>query len=137
MRRTTQIPSSSLRVGRSCAGLGLFAVEHIKPGMYIEYVGDIIPTAEANKKKGARYLFEVNPKWTIDGSARSNLARYINHACDPNCESVQQGNRIFIKALQDIYPGEELCYDYGPEYFDEFIKPHGCKCGACDTSKVE
>jgi SET domain-containing protein len=99
--------------------------------MYIEYVGDIIPTKEADTMKGARYLFELNSKWTINGSARSNLARYVNHSCEPNCESVQQGKRIFIKAISYIQPGEELCYDYGEEYVDEFIAPHGCRCQKC------
>lgn len=131
MRRTQPIPRESLRAGRSSAGLGLFATARIAPGMYIEYVGPIITTEEANKKKGARYLFELNSKITIDGSPRENLARYVNHSCNPNCESVQSGKRIFIKAIKTIEKGEELCYDYGDEYVDEFIKPHGCRCHAC------
>lgn len=120
-----------LRTGRSNAGLGLFAKKTILPGMYLEYIGTIISTDDANKKKGARYLFEINSKWTIDGSPRENLARYINHSCTPNCESVQQGTHIYIKAIAPIQPGEELCYDYGEEYVDEFIAPHGCKCRKC------
>ena len=135
MRRTTAIPRNSIRVGKSPTGLGIFATALIEPGMYIEYVGDIIPTDDANKKKGARYLFELNRKWTIDGTSRKNTARYINHACDPNCESVQAGMRVFIKAIRFIAPGEELTYDYGPEYVDEFIKPHGCKCAGCTSMK--
>ena len=99
--------------------------------MYIEYIGAIIPTEEADRMKGARYLFEINTKWTIDGSPRHNLARYINHSCTPNCESIQTGKRVFVKALKRIKPGEELTYDYGPEYVDEFIKPHGCRCTTC------
>jgi SET domain-containing protein len=118
-------------VGRSSAGLGLFATEIITPGMYLEYVGHRIPTPVADKKKGARYLFEIDSTWTIDGSPRSNLARYINHSCDPNCESVQTDTQVFIKAIRTIQPGEELCYDYGDEYVDEFIRPHGCKCNTC------
>lgn len=120
---------------RSRSGLGLFALAPILPGMYVEYHGDIITTKEADKKKGAKYLFEINTKWTIDGSGRDNLARYINHSCMPNCESVQNGKRIFIKATQFIQKDEELAYDYGDEYFDEFIKPHGCTCEACRVSK--
>lgn len=133
MRRTHPIPKDALRVGRSRTGLGLFATELLSPGMYIEYVGDIIPTKDADKKTGARYLFEINSRWTIEGSTRSNLARYVNHACKPNCESVAAGNRIFIKALTYIQPGEELTYDYGPEYVEEFITPVGCKCSSCST----
>jgi SET domain-containing protein len=99
--------------------------------MYLEYVGPIISTEEADKLRGARYLFELNSKWTINGAARSNLARYVNHSCAPNCESVQNGKRIFIKVQKPINPGEELTYDYGEEYVDEFIAPHGCRCRKC------
>jgi uncharacterized protein len=134
-RRTKAIPREHLRVGKSKTGLGLFATALISPGEYIEYVGEIIPTKEANAMKGARYLFELNSRWTINGASRENLARYVNHSCVPNCESVQEGNRIFIKALQHIPPDEELCYDYGEEYFDEFIKPVGCKCRGCLENK--
>lgn len=133
MRRTTHIPPTAYRVKKSRTGLGLFATSPIEPGMYIEYIGARIPTKDADKKKGARYLFEVNTQWTIDGSSRSNVARYINHSCDPNCESVMDGTRIFIKAIRPIPSGEELTYDYGEEYFDEFIKPIGCRCKACFT----
>jgi len=103
--------------------------------MYLEYVGTHITTQEADTKKGARYLFEVNSKWTIDGSARSNLARYVNHACTPNCESTTSGTRVFVKAIRYISPGEELTYDYGEEYFNEFIEPHGCRCMGCVEKK--
>jgi len=99
--------------------------------MYVEYTGELMPTEEANKLRAARYLFEVNSAWTIQGHGRDNVARYINHSCDPNCESVQDGKRIFIKALRHISAGTELTYDYGEEYTDEFIKPHGCKCRRC------
>jgi hypothetical protein len=131
MRRTRTIPRDALRVGKSTTGLGLFAVRDIEPGMYVEYTGTLMPTAEANKLRAARYLFEVNGAWTIQGHGRDNLARYINHSCAPNCESVQDGKRIFIKALRRIQAGTELTYDYGEEYTDEFIKPHGCKCRKC------
>jgi hypothetical protein len=77
-RRTTPIPCEHLRVGKSKTGLGLFAIAPIAPGEYIEYVGDIITTETADAMKGARYLFEINSKWTINGAARDNLARYIS-----------------------------------------------------------
>jgi len=131
MRRTVPIPHTSLRIGRSNAGLGLFATTTIKPGEYIEYIGPIISNKEAESLKKARYLFEINSKWTINGAPRENLARYINHACDPNCESIQHNKRVFIKATRAIKPGEELTYDYGEEYVNEFIKPHGCRCRKC------
>jgi SET domain-containing protein len=136
MRRTTPLQKDiHFKVGKSSAGLGIFAIETIQPGMYLEYVGNIIPTGEANKKYGAKYLFEINRTWTIDGSARSNIARYFNHSCEPNAESTVTGNRVFIMATRTINKGEEVTYDYGEEYVDEFIKPHGCRCHACALKK--
>jgi len=125
------MPRESIKVGRSSAGFGLFATAPIEAGMYLEYTGPIISNDEANTLTNARYLFELNSRWTIQGAGRDNLARYINHSCRPNCESVQNGKRIFIKALRDIKPGEEFTYDYGEEYVNEFIKPHGCRCRKC------
>lgn len=130
-RRTAPIPRTRLRIRRSAAGLGLFATAPIRAGEYIEYTGTLYKNSEVLGWT-TKYLFEVNKRWTIDGSGRDNLARYINHQCKrANCESVLAGRRVFIKALRNIQPGEELTYDYGEEYFDEFIKPHGCKCVSC------
>ena len=121
--------TSAFRVGRSIAGLGLFTNTSLKENEFvIEYVGEKIPTPEADAR-GGKYLFEINSKWTIDGKARSNLARYINHSCKPNCESRIVGGKIKIYAIRNIAPGEELTYDYGPEYFAEHIAPFGCRCG--------
>jgi len=97
----------------------------------MEYVGTTIPTSEANKKHGAKYLFEINKHWTIDGSPRSNTARYFNHSCTPNCESTQTKTHVYIMATRTIKNGEELTYDYGEEYVNEFIKPYGCRCRTC------
>ena len=77
------------------------------------------------------YLFEINKNLTIDGTDRKNVARYINHACKPNCEIDTPKGRIFVSAVKNIKKGEELNYDYGEEYFDEFIKPNGCRCSSC------
>jgi len=111
-------------------GWGLFAREPIAEGDFIlEYTGKKIPTKEANSSKG-RYLFELDTKWTIDGEGQDNHARWINHACVPNAEAEVQKGKILIHALRDIFQGEEITIDYGQEYFDEFIKPHGCRCGA-------
>jgi len=131
MRRTVPIPKKSLTVRRSKSGLGLFATKPIRKGMFIEYTGKIIPNEKADTMNGARYLFEINSKWTIDGTGRSNLARYVNHSCIPNCESVLNGKKVYIKAKKNIRAGEQLTYDYGREYFDEFIKPKGCVCKKC------
>lgn len=125
-----------VRIGRSSAGLGLYAGTDIKKGTRImEYVGEIISAEEANRR-GGKYLFEINEKKTIDGSTRSNIARYINHSCKPNCEANNIRGRIYIHALRNIPSGEELSYDYGKEYFDEFLKPSGCKCAFCQSGGV-
>lgn len=136
MKKTIPIPRTHYKVGKSSAGLGIFATDIITPGMYLEYVGTMIPTKEASKKHGAKYLFEVNRTWTIDGSPRTNTARYFNHSCHPNCESTVYKNRVFIVVICEVHAGEELTYDYGEEYVEEFIKPHGCRCRRCVTKKA-
>lgn len=118
---------------RSNAGLGLFAARSFKKGeRIIEYVGRTISNAEAYTSR-SKYLFEVNARRTIDGTARTNIARYINHSCRPNCEPEIERGRIFIDARKDIRAGEELSYDYGKEYIDEHIRPFGCRCVPCAT----
>ncbi|MBI4080023.1 SET domain-containing protein [Candidatus Kaiserbacteria bacterium] len=95
-----------------------------------EYTGVRIPTSYADTLK-TRYLFALDDEWTVDGSARTNIARYINHSCEPNCEAEIHDGRIYILSTRDIQAGEELTIDYGDEYFDEFIRPTGCKCRKC------
>ena len=127
---------ASFIVRRSRPGLGhgFFAARDIKRGEYIaEYTGILIPTSYADTLK-TRYLFELDDTWTIDGSARENVARYINHSCAPNCEAEIRDEHIFIHALWDIKKGSELTLDYGDEYFDEFIRPAGCKCEQCTSA---
>jgi uncharacterized protein len=127
----SQVTKYKLDVKKSSAGLGLFAGEKIKKGeKVIEYIGEKITADEANKR-GGKYLFELNSKWTIDGTNRKNIARYVNHGCDPNCEAEVRSGRIFILSKRSIEPGEELLYDYGKEYFDEHLKPGGCRCRKC------
>jgi SET domain-containing protein len=126
----------AVRRSKTGKGLGLFATARIRRGQRIvEYTGKHITTAEADRLK-TRYLFEIDSAWTIDGSARSNIARYINHSCAPNAESELDDSRVFIQALRTIEPGEEITFDYGEEYFDEFIKPHGCLCDSCHLQKA-
>ena len=115
-------------VRRTNTGLGLFALQPIAKGTrIIEYTGPLIPNEEVDKRRG-RYFFGVNTKWTIDGSPRSNVARYINHSCKPNAEALISGRRVWIWSRKNIKPGEEIAYDYGKEYFDDIIKPMGCRC---------
>ena len=127
------------RVGRSSTGLGLFATKPIKKGAkIIRYFG---PLLDSKKKKDDaienKYLFELNNRWTIDGSVRENVARYINHACKPNAESdvKPRKRKVFIRAIKKIEPGEEINYDYGTDYFKAYLKPIGCKCGACEKKR--
>ena len=97
-------------------GLGLFATKPIKRGAYIAtYRGRRITTEESDRReaRGARYMFEVNKRWVIDGSPRWNVARYINHSRRPNAKPVGRRGGIVIVALRRIEPDEEITYDYG------------------------
>lgn len=121
----------SLLVKRSSAGLGLFAGEDIPKGAcIIEYVGRVISKEEEYTSK-SKYLFEVHSRMTIDGKPKWNKAGYINHSCRPNAEPEIRNKRVFIMALRTIKKGEEILYDYGKEYVNEHIKPHGCRCAKC------
>ena len=121
----------SYRVGRSRTGLGGFATREIgKKELIDRYRGPIITNEQADKRDN-RYMFEVNSRWTIDGSGRRNLARYFNHSCRPNAESDVKGHKVIIVARKKIQPGEEITYDYGKDYFDIFLKPIGCQCEKC------
>lgn len=117
-----------LALKRGVSGLGLFAKAPIKKGTFIiEYIGPLLTNTEV-EKKGGQYLFALNDRWTIDGSTRDNLARYINHFCvGQNCEPIQYGLRIKIFAKKDIQVGEELTYNYGKEFYNEYIKG-SCRC---------
>jgi uncharacterized protein len=84
-----------------------------------------------------RYLFEINNRWTIDGSTRSNLARYINHACRPNAEVYFVKHVIKIRAIKNIKPDDEITYHYGRNYVDAFIKAVGCKCKFCASKRAK
>jgi SET domain-containing protein len=130
-------PSRHLRIGQSKAGLGLFARVAIKKGQFIvRYIGRKISTEVADQLD-TRYLFEVNARWTIDGSSRRNRARYINHSCRPNAEVYFVKHVIKVRAIKNIKPGDEITYHYGRDYFDSFIKDVGCKCRACAKKRAE
>ena len=115
-------------VKKSIAGLGLFATAPIKKGSFIiEYKGPLLNDDEVDRK-GGKYLFALGKTWTIDGTDRKNVARYINHSCvGVNCQPVQYALHMKIRATRNIKAGEELFYDYGKEYFDEYIKGF-CQC---------
>ena len=125
-----------IRIGRSLAGLGLFACEPIKKGRYIaRYSGRKIDTAKADELNN-KYLFEINSRWTIDGASRRNTARYINHSCRPNAEVYFVGHAIKIWAIRNIKSGDEITYHYGRNYVEAFIKPEGCRCLRCARRKA-
>ena len=127
------------RIGRSRTGLGLFATKPIRKGTrIIRYFGPILDSRkEEDDEIENKYLFELNGRWTIDGSVRKNVARYINHSCRPNAESDvrPRERKVYIRAIRNIEPGDEISYDYGTDYFKAYLKPIGCKCPSCETKR--
>jgi SET domain-containing protein len=121
------------KVKRTKTGLGLFAMDEIPKGKcIIEYTGRVISSKE-EYTINSKYLFEVTPRITIDGSMRSNKARYINHSCRPNAEIQIWYKRVWVMAKRKIKAGEEITYDYQKDYWEEYIKPNGCRCIKCQN----
>jgi SET domain-containing protein len=132
-------------------GFGVFAARRIRKGTtIIEYLRDRLSHAQADARYEDKdpndnhtFLFTVDARIVIDAGVNGNEARYINHGCDPNCESSMRGKRIFIEAIRTIQPGEELAYDYqiqrdsddAPNVDEVFA----CRCGAatCRGSMLE
>ena len=114
---------------------GLYAATNIKKdAKIIEYKGKIITIkeTETNPKfdnDKAIYLFNLNNRYDLDGDFKYNTARLINHSCDPNCEVDGAGLKLWIYSIRDIKKNEELTYDYGFS-FDENYKDFPCKCGS-------
>src|ERR1700752_4917439 len=107
------------RVGRSRTGLGLFVTEPIrKCSSIVDYRGGKITTEKAERleARGNRYLYEINSRWTIDGTNRKNLGRYANHSCRPNAESHTIGHKVIIRAIKNIKAGAEITCNYGRDY---------------------
>ena len=135
---TIQKEKNGVIVKRSSAGLGLFATKIFAKGdIIIEYTGEHITHEEADRRLG-KYHFILSDAIVVDGRERKNTARYINHACKPNAEAEidEDEEKINILARRKILPGEEITYDYGKEYWNWHIKPHGCKCHSCLAKKV-
>jgi uncharacterized protein len=129
--------------GSNIAGKGAFALRPIRKGeRVVEYLGERVSHAVADARYddhagGAHhtFLFTVSRKVVIDATVDGNEARFINHSCDPNCESVIEGGRVFIDAIKPIKTGAELTYDYaytrdGTETEEEETGLYGCRCGA-------
>ena len=114
---------------------GLYANCDIKKGTkIIEYKGKIISVKKSDTdpkfdNKKAIYLFNINKRYDLDGDFKFNVARLINHSCEPNCEVSGEGMKIWVYAIKDIKKGEELSYDYGFS-FDEDFKQFPCNCGS-------
>jgi uncharacterized protein len=132
-------------------GYGVFAARRIRKGTtIIEYLGDRVSHAQADARYEDKdpndnhtFLFTVDAKTVIDAGVDGNEARYINHGCDPNCESTTLNRRIFIEAIRTIQPGEELSYDYqiqrDSDDASNVDEVYACRCGAknCRGSMLE
>jgi uncharacterized protein len=130
---TVSTSKFKLRIGRGLSGKGIFALESIPKGKrIIEYIGRNIPPKNQDIVTG-RYLFWTGRKKMIDGNVKENTARFINHSCRPNCEARGPSGRVFVYSIRKIKAGEELTYDYGDEYFEDYIKPFGCRCEKCSA----
>lgn len=123
-------------------GKGVFALQPIAEGeLVIEYTGEIIGWDEAVRRHphdpsqpDHTFYFHLDDERVIDGRLHGNSAKWINHSCDPNCEADDSTGRVFLHALRDIQPGEELFFDYGL-VIDERMTPSlkkrfACHCGA-------
>jgi hypothetical protein len=123
-------------------GRGVFAVKPIRKGTrIIEYLGDRVSHQAADKRyedhdesDNHTFLFIVDKHTVIDAGVGGNDARFINHQCEGNCESIIENRRVFIEATRDIAPGEELGYDYeiGREKDDppDVDEIYACRCGS-------
>ncbi len=129
-------------------GKGVFALRRLAAGeTVIEYTGEIVSWDEALRRHphdpsdpNHTFFFHIDAQHVIDAKFGGNASRWINHACAPNCVADDQGQRVFIKALHDIAPGEELFYDYGliieERYTPKLKREYECRCGAADCRRT-
>jgi SET domain-containing protein len=123
-------------------GKGVFALQAIRRGeVILEYIGERITWEEAQRRHphdpanpDHTFYFHVDELEVIDANVGGNASRWINHACEPNCESDEVQGRIFIKALRQLKPGEELFYDYrltlDERYTPALKRQYACHCGS-------
>jgi len=123
-------------------GLGAFATQPIRAGVrLIEYGGQRLTPAESEARypdvPGERhhtFLFAIDDDVVVDAAVDGNEARFINHSCDPNCDAVIDGGRIWIESIRDIAAGEELAYDYAyilaERHTPAAKRRYPCRCGA-------
>jgi SET domain-containing protein len=131
-------------------GFGAFALQDIPKGTrLIEYTGEKITNAESDRRydeaemRGEHhtFLFVLNQRTVVDATFGGNESRFINHSCDPNCETFIPRGHIWIESLRNIRAGEELTYDYqydmDPKYTDqELFEFYACRCGAENCRKT-
>ena len=122
-------------------GRGVFARCRLREGETVcEYKGERIGEAESGRRYPENmddlnhtFVFGVEHDLNIDGGAKGNIARWINHACDSNCDTYEKDKRIYVRAIRDIRPGEELSYDYAIEAGERLTKTvkarWPCWCG--------
>ena len=134
--RRTQVRQSGVH------GKGVYAVRPIAAGeRVLEYRGELITWKEALRRHPHdpsnpqhTFYFHIDDKHVIDGKENGNSAKWINHACEPNCESDEIDGRVFIHALRDIEPGEELFFDYrlviDGRYTPKLKREYECRCGS-------
>jgi SET domain-containing protein len=142
--KTSRPASSGRRIQVRQSGVhgkGVFALTEIPPGeVIIEYKGEVITWPEALRRHphdpsqpNHTFYFHIDEEHVIDGNVDGNAARWINHACEPNCEADEVDGRVFIKSLRPLMPGEELFYDYGlvidQRYTAKLKKEFECRCG--------
>lgn len=125
-------------------GRGVFAVAEIEAGdTVIEYTGEVIDWDEATERHphdpsqpNHTFYFQLENGMVLDAKHGGNSARWINHSCEPNCQAEEINGRVFVKALRDILPGEELFYDYGLVIDERMTakvkKQYACHCGSPD-----
>jgi SET domain-containing protein len=143
-KKAVSLASSPLVEARNSTihGRGVYAVAPIKKGTRVlEYLGERISHGEADDRyaqkredDGHTFLFIASNRTVIDAGVNGNDARFINHSCNPNCETVIENSRVFIDAIRNIKPGEELGYDYQLtwESTDDpaELALYACRCGA-------
>ena len=140
---SAKVDGRRIQVRRSGVhGKGVYALRAIAKGSrIIEYKGQVITWSEALRRHphnpdepNHTFYFHIDDKHVIDANVDGNAARWINHACDPNCRAEEIDGRVFIEALRDLQPGEELFYDYGliidERYTPKLKKEYECRCGA-------
>jgi len=123
-------------------GRGVFAVRPILDGTrVVEYRGERISAAEAEARYPEdltrpyhTFLFAVDDVTMVDAARGGNIARWVNHSCDPNCEVILEGGRLFIETIRDVEAGEEICYDYNfilpVRHSPAMKKRFPCGCGS-------